>query len=110
MYQGTTPAVIFTIKGYDLSNATVYVSFKKGSELLTKKSPAVGAAYDGVGDVSTIVCPLTQEETLSIRKGAVKVQIRFIYENGQAFATNTEVINMQSVIYPEVIFFGGGES
>lgn len=107
MYQGTTPAVSYEIKGYDLSNATIYVSFKRGNEVLTKSGNDVVAAYDSDADISTIVCQLTQEETLAIRSGGVQTQIRFIYENGQAYATDIKTLEMKSVIYTDVIQYGG---
>jgi hypothetical protein len=105
MYQGTTPSIVFTINGYDLTTATVYVSFKYGNEVLTKVSPTVQVSYDS--EKSTIVCPLTQEETLAITKSSAVAQIRFIYENGLAYATNKAEINVESVIYKEVIEYGG---
>lgn len=105
MYQGTTPAIVFEIKEYDLTEATVYVSFKRGNEVLTKSDVAV--SYDSNSHISTVVCELTQEETLAMKRGAVLAQIRFIYENGQAFATNKKTIEVQDVIYPKVIQFGG---
>ena len=107
MYQGTTPSVIFEIKGMDLSTATVYVSFKRGQDVLTKSDVTV--TYDDVEEISTIVCPLTQEETLAIRAGTVIAQIRFIYSDGQAYATDKAEINVDSVIYPEVIEYNGGD-
>jgi hypothetical protein len=105
MYQGTTPAIVFKIKGYDLTEATVYVSFKQGHSVLTKNSAAV--SYDSELNTSTVVCELTQEETLAMKRGGVITQIRFIYENGQAYATDKKAIEMQDVIYPEVIQYGG---
>ena len=109
MYQGTTPAVSYEIKNYDLSDATIFVSFKRGNEVLTKTSPDVVAAYDSDSQISTIICQLTQEETLAIRAGGVQTQIRFIYEDGQAYATNIQTLEMKSVIYTDVIQYDGGD-
>ena len=107
MYQGTTPSITYTIKGYDLTSAKVFVSFKYGNEVLTKHSPLVQTSYDSEEDVSTIVCPLTQEETLAITKSTTTTQIRFIYENGLAYATNKATLDVESVIYKDVIEYGG---
>lgn len=109
MYQGTTPAVSYEIKGYDLTDATIFVSFKSGSEVLTKTGSDVVAAYDSESQISTIICQLTQEETLAIKSGGVKTQIRFIYENGQAYATNIKGLEMNSVIFRDVIQYDGGD-
>ena len=105
MYQGTTPSVVFEIRGYDLTDATIYVSFKRGNDVLTKTGNDIACSYDG--EISTVVCSLTQEETLAIRAGAVVTQIRFIYSNGQAYATEKKELEVKSVIYPEVITYGG---
>ena len=110
MYQGTTPAVIFEIKGYDLSSATVYVSFKRGEDLLTKSGSDVQVSYSSAEQISTVVCSLTQEETLAMKKGTAIVQIRFIYENGQAYATEKGSVTVNDVIYPEVIAYQGGDT
>ena len=107
MYQGTTPSITFDIKGYDLTDATVFVSFKRGSDLLTKTGEDVEVSYSD--ETSTVICHLSQEETLAMKSGGVIVQIRFIYENGQAFATNEKELEVKRVIYPEVIAYGGDE-
>lgn len=107
MYQGTTPSLVFEIKNYDLSGATVYVSFRQGNEVLTKTGPDVAVSYSG--GISTVVCFLTQEETLAMRRGSVTVQIRFIYESGQAYATTEKQIEVSRVIYPAVIAYNGGD-
>lgn len=107
MYQGTTPSIVFEIKGYDLSIAKVFVSFKRGQDILTKTDPDVQTSYDTEEEISTVVCSLTQEETLAMRQGDATVQIRFIYEDGQAYATNKAEVAVNDVIYKEVISYGG---
>lgn len=105
MYQGTTPAIPFTIKGYDLSDATVYITFFNNNNLMTKSGEDVETSYDEGTETSTIVCKLTQQETLDLKRGSVRVQIRFIYENGEAYATNKAVIEVNDVLLQEVIKF-----
>lgn len=107
MYQGTTPTLIFTVANYDLSGATVYVTFSRNKNILTKSGSPVTVVYDDVNNLSIIICRLTQEETLAMKQGAVNVQIRFIYSNQQAFATNKASIEVQSVLDKQVISFGG---
>lgn len=107
MYQGTTPAVVYEIKDYDLSSATVFVSFKRGNDVLTKTAPDVTVSYDSGEQVSTIVCSLSQEETLAIKSGGMLTQIRFIYADGSAYATNKKDLEMKDVIYKEIIQYGG---
>lgn len=105
MYQGTTPAITFSISGWDMSNMTAFVSFKRGADILTKSD--VTMVYDDEADKTIIVCPLTQEETLNMRAGGATVQIRFIDANGSAYATNKAELEVKDVIFKEVISYGG---
>lgn len=105
MYQGTTPALTFEIESFDASGMTVFVSFKYGNEVLTKTGDDVTVTYED--DKSTIVCRLTQEETLAMRQGTAKVQVRLIDSNDEAYATDEAYVDVEPVIYKEVIQYGG---
>lgn len=63
MYQGTTPTVSITIKGYDLTDKTVYVSFQHKRKLLTKTGTDLIISYDENTDDSLILVPLSQKNT-----------------------------------------------
>ena len=110
MYQGTTPSVVYEVKNYDLTSASIFVSFKKGNEVITKTQPDVAASYSSASKISAVVCNLTQEETLKMKAGGWITQIRFIYASGQAFATNEKELEVKRVLYPEVISYGGDGS
>lgn len=107
MYQGTTPAIVYTISGVDLSAMKAFVSFRSGRDVLTKSGDKVNISYDSTADKTTVICALTQEETLAFQRGNVETQIRFISANGEAYATNTAKINAKEVIYKEIISYGG---
>ena len=107
MYQGTTPAIIYTVAGYDLSAMTAYVSFKYGSNILTKTGDDITMEYDSVSETTTIICALTQQETLAMSKGAADTQIRFIDSSGQAYATDKAKINVKDVIDKQIITYRG---
>lgn len=109
MYQGTTPSVIYNIRNYDLTGAKVYVTFSRQNDILTKSGNDITIAYDDETKNTTVICPLTQEETLAMRQGAVKTQIRFIFSNGQAFATNIVALEVQNILFKEVIKYGGDD-
>lgn len=109
MYQGTTPAIAYTIKGIDVSAMKAFVSFKYGNnKLLTKSGDEVTITYSD--DTSLVLCPLTQEETLDMSVGSVETQIRFVTEAGQAYATNKAKIRVNEVILKGVISYGGDEA
>lgn len=108
MYQGTTPTLPLHVKGYDLTEATVFVTIfdnarntkitKSGSELIvTYNDDVEGEEY------SLVLCPLTQNETLRLSQGEAVCQIRFIDSQGQAYATKKASISVRDVLYKEVI-------
>ena len=105
MYQGTTPAIVYTISGVDLSAMKAFVSFKEGNTLLTKSGDEVSMSYSD--ETTTIVCLLSQEETLAFARGTVETQIRFIDSNGMAYATNKAKVRVDDIIYKAVISYGG---
>ena len=107
MYQGTTPALTFEIEGFNAAGMTPFVSFKKGSNVLTKTGSDVTIVYDSDNEKSVIVCQLSQEETLSMKQGSAVVQMRFIDSNNQAYATDEAEIDVERVIYKEIIRYGG---
>lgn len=108
MYQGTTPALTFDIIGFDASGMTPFVSFKRGNDVLTKTGGDVTVVYDSTNQKSVVVCQLSQEETLAMRQGSAVVQMRFIDENNQAYATTEADVEINRVIYKEIIRYGGG--
>lgn len=107
MYQGTTPAITLNVKDHDMSGTTAFVSFKRGADILTKTHPDVTMVYDSEEMKTVIVCQLSQEETLNMRQGDAIVQIRFIDENGNAYATDKASLTVKDVIYKEIIAYGG---
>ena len=112
MYQGTTPSIIYNVKAYDLTSATIFVDFKRGDNIFSKDSvhDGIQCSYSIADNISTVVCELSQEDTLAIKAGGVISQIRFIYEDGSAYATNEEEISVKRLIYPRVIQYGGGDA
>lgn len=107
MYQGTTPAVTYSIMGMDVSAMTPFVSFKNGTEVLTKTGDSVVMEYDGGADITTVICYLTQQETLAMQPGSTKTQIRFIDSDGQAYATDKATLRVEDVIYKTIIQYEG---
>lgn len=107
MYQGTTPALSMAIKGADVSGMKAFVSFKRGQDILTKSGSDVTMEYDSTNEKTILTVKLTQEETLAMRQGDAIVQCRFIDSNDEAYATDKAVLNVEDVIYKEVISYGG---
>lgn len=105
MYQGTTPSIVYNVKNFDMTGAKLFVSFKQGTKDVITKTEGVTVVYDDIENVSTVVCPLTQEETLALKQGGVQTQIRFVFANGQAYATNIVSLDVRNVLLQGVISY-----
>lgn len=105
MYRGTTPTIPIRIKGVDLTEAKLFLTFESpGGKQLTLQTPDnFTVELDGedtVGDVT-----LTQEQTLELSTASHSVQIRWIDEDGIAGATKVQQINVKDVLLKGVISY-----
>lgn len=76
MRRGSTPTHIFHVN-VDLTGATVYITYKQGKENVFEKTGEdvqIQALEDGT---CNLVTKLTQEETLNLTDGNVRVQISY---------------------------------
>ena len=108
MYQGTTPALVLRVKDKDLTEATVFASIRTGTNVVTKTGEDLTVTTDD-GD-SLIVCTLTQNETLKLNTGDALVQVRYITSDGNAYATTKAKLNVNDVIYKNVIEYAEDEA
>lgn len=74
MRRFTTPTFTMVINGFDLSEATVYVTFKQINTVVTVESPTVTYA-DGK---STLEVTLTEEQTGMLHVGNAQVQVNWV--------------------------------
>lgn len=105
--RGTTPQVELVVVNADYTEYTVYLSFKtpKMRQPIVKTNEQFSTfEYDDSTGRTLIICPLTQEETLSMEVGACEVQIRAIKEGGtKAKATKVGVLTVERVIQEGVL-------
>lgn len=84
MYRGTTPTYTFTLPDdVDLTQATkVYVTFSTDDK--SEKELATWTNADDAVTVSehSVELYLTQEETLALPDGKIKVQLNWLYNEG----------------------------
>lgn len=84
MIQFTTPTDVYKVKGVDLSNCKVWVSYQQGTRELDVEADTV--SYDGSD--TTVSVSLTQRQTAKFRAGRkVKVQVNWVYIDGKRDAT-----------------------
>ena len=102
--RGTTPALIITAEGVDLTGCTVYVTIWQSITKLIKKTGDDGSVWMDVEDNNTIIyVVLSQAESLSFKQGKALVQIRWVEEDGTAHASDIASTNLHRVLQEGVI-------
>lgn len=103
MRRGSTPTNVFTLP-MDLSQATVYISYEQGNRIVIEKTNAdLTFAEDQQTHTFTITLTLTQEDTLKFTPGNVNIQIRYVFANGDADASNIIKTTAERIIKDGVI-------
>lgn len=101
MRRGTTPTCTFTVDA-DLTDWHCYLTFRVGRDQITKMPEDLTIAPVTGG--STVSCVLSQEETLAMKKGRAKVQLRAVNPmTTVAVASEIETFTIDDVLYEEVI-------
>lgn len=108
MRRGTTPEYLITIPGKNLTGMTVEVDITQGCAMITKAGDEL--SMSGTSSGTTIAFRLTQEETLAMKPGKARVQVRFINSQGIAEATSIGQINVDPILRDGRIEYEGGVS
>lgn len=97
MRRGSTPTNTFAVD-IDLTGATVFISYEqKGGVVLEKTGDDLTVTAD------SITLDLTQEDTLKFATGEVLIQIRYVFPNGAADASNIIKTTFERIIKDGVI-------
>lgn len=101
MYRGTTPTIVFNINSdLDFSLLSqVWVTFKSQTAEITKDI----ASLDLDNENRKISVRLSQTETLQFNNQHVETQIRFLLNDGTAFATNIVKFPINAILKGGVI-------
>lgn len=109
MIRYTTPTDALKVKGLDLSEYDVYVTFTqkpKGSRSETILTvPATNIEFDG--EDSDIQITLTQQQTAQFVEGPCSIQVNYIDVNGLRNATKKHTIMVHDNLLKEVLSYGG---
>lgn len=97
MRRGSTPTNTFTVD-IDLTGATIFVSYEQKNRVVLEKTGS-----DLTVTEDSIVLELTQEETLKFRPGEVLIQIRYVFPDGSADASNIIRTTFDRIIKDGVI-------
>lgn len=74
MYKGITPTFVLTLDT-DLTDCDVYVTFKQGCYSLTKSGDDITV------ETNVVSVFLSQQETLSFKRGNLYVQVNWLFED-----------------------------
>lgn len=85
MRRGTTPTNTFSVP-IDLSAATVYITYAQNNRTVIEKT-GDELTFDST-DGYKIIVELSQQDTLAFKAGTVEIQIRAVFETGEALASN----------------------
>ena len=97
MRRGSTPTNTFEVD-IDLTGATVFVSYEQKGQIIVEKT-----GTDLTIDDDSIVLQLKQEETLRFAPGEVLIQVRYVFPNGTADASNIIRTTFDRIIKDGVI-------
>lgn len=102
MIRYTTPTDELTVRGVDLTGYEVWASYQQRSKKLDVN--AVDVSYDGTD--TTVLVPLTQEQTGSFCSGQVSVQVNWLTPDGYRDATNIKTITVGANLLDKVMEYG----
>lgn len=106
--QGTTPVLEITALDERVADATVYVTIGQGDVKLTKTNrgndPSV--IVENLEADTKITVFLSQADTLILRPGAGKVQVRWVFEDGTAGASEMGYVEVGETMHKGVISYG----
>lgn len=100
MRRGSTPINTFTVP-IDLSGATVFISYEQDSRVVIEKTNSDITFSSDEGYQITL--QLTQEDTLKFKSGAVLIQIRYVFPDGTADASDLIKTSFERIIKDGVI-------
>lgn len=83
--RGSTPVNVFEVD-FDITAASIYITYKQDGKTIVEKHGSDIETETTEGGCSLTV-HLTQEETLSFHYGDVEIQVRYVFPNGTADAS-----------------------
>lgn len=108
--RGTTPTARLTAKNVNLTEKQLQITFQTGDRKIIKETAGgdITVTYDSENAKSVIQVTLTQEETLLLKSGAGRCQIRWISELGQAGATKIASFTVDPILKDGILEWGAG--
>jgi len=102
MIRYTTPTDELVVKGVDLTGYEVWASYRQRSKKLDVN--AVDVSFDGTD--TTILVPLTQEQTGTFYAGQVSIQVNWLTPEGKRDATTIKTVEVGANLLDRVMEYG----
>lgn len=100
MHRGTTPTLEIKITGIEVAELeSIYVTLSQYQKQVTKQTEDITA--DEISN--TLYVPLSQEDTLTLSRGYVYVQMRAVTKDGLAVASEIVMKTMEEILKEGVI-------
>lgn len=94
MKKGTTPSLVFSVD-VDLRQAQCYITFAQRNKVVIEKSTVKSELEV---DENTIICPLTQDDTLALNLGTVEIQLSYIFADGKVDKSDIVTATVERVL------------
>lgn len=106
MRRYTTPVLRLYVSGHDFTNAEAHVTIRQ--KCLEFEIVADSVTYDPEEDRTTLLVPLTQEQTGMLDpRNPAKVQVNFVWPDGARNATTVRSVNVSDNLLDRVVEYGG---
>lgn len=100
MIRGTTPTLEIRITGIEVAKLkSIYTTLSQHQKQVTKTTEDM--TIDEI--TNTLYVPLSQEDTLTLSRGYVYVQMRAVTKDGQAVASEIVMKTMEEILKEGVI-------
>ena len=104
MRRGTTARLVMEVEGTNFHDSSLYVLFRQKDIFLQKKQCELEINPNSNG--CTVRVELSQGETIRFRPGKVNMQLRWVKQNGEAYASPIVSLKMRETLSSEVISYG----
>lgn len=100
MRRGTTPTLEIKITGIEVAQLeSIYVTLSQYKKQVTKEAEEI--TVDELNNI--LYVPLSQEDTLSLARGYVYIQMRAVTKDGLAVASDMQMTTMEEILKEGVI-------
>lgn len=100
MRRGTTPTLEIKITGIEVTQLeSIYVTLSQYKKQVTKETQDI--TIDELNNI--LYVPLSQEDTLSMARGYVYIQMRAVTKDGLAVASDMQMTTMEEILKEGVI-------